>query len=52
MINLNMERVYSEQELYPGRIVNVLGEVGASVEEQSVVEQYLWSTLGGEQIDL
>ena len=52
MILLKTEEIYSEKELYPGRIVNTLGELGASAEEQSVIEQYLWSTFGGESIDL
>lgn len=38
-------------ELYPRRIVNTLGELGTPLEEQSVIEQYLLSTLGGESID-
>lgn len=52
MIFLNRELIYSERELYPGQIINLLGEIGASAEEQSLVEQYLWSTFGGESVDL
>ncbi|MBN1175653.1 hypothetical protein JXA48_03340 [Candidatus Woesearchaeota archaeon] len=49
---MKAEELYSEQELYPKHIVSMLGELGASAEEQSIIEQYLWSTFGGEPIDL
>lgn len=49
---MKAEELYSEKELYPGHIISMLGELGTPVEEQSIVEQYLWSTFGGESIDL
>lgn len=49
---MKAEELYSEKELYPKHIVSMLGELGASAEEQSIIEQYLWSTFGGESIDL
>lgn len=49
---LNNEVVYSERELYPKRISSMLREVGATVEEQFIIEEYLLSTFGGESVDL
>jgi len=48
---MKSDEIYSEKELYPKQIVSMLGEMGVSSEEQSLIEQYLWSTFGGESID-
>ena len=47
---MKSQEIYTEKHLYPNKILFALGEFGICDEEKSLIEEYLWSTYGGESI--